>query len=145
VLPHCTAVGKVLLAALPDADAARLLGRTGMPPRTPRTHAGQAGLLADLGRVRARGYALDLGEEDLEVQCVAVPVRDGDRVAAALSVSGPAARMALSEPGTGDDDPDGLADLVASMTKVADELSADVFGTRSEDSPPAGAARLQRR
>jgi IclR family acetate operon transcriptional repressor len=129
VLPHCTAVGKVLLAAWPDADAARLLARTGMPRRTPRTHTGHQELLGELALVRARGYALDLGEEDLDVQCVAVPVRDGDRVAAALSVSGPAARMGLDS-GSGQGDPDGLADLVESMAKVAGEFSADVFGPR---------------
>ena len=130
VLPHCTAVGKVLLAAWPDADAARLLTRTGMPRRTARTHTGQAELLAELALVRARGYAVDLGEEELDVQCVAVPVRDGDRVTAALSVSGPAARMGLPDSSSGHGEPDGLADLVASMVKVADEFSADVFGSR---------------
>lgn len=128
VLPHCTAVGKVLLAAWPDAAAARLLARTGMPRRTSRTRTQPGELLEELARVRDRGFALDLGEEDIEVQCVAVPVYDGDRVAAALSVSGPAARMDLSEPEPGQGVPDGLAELVASMTKAADELSADVFG-----------------
>lgn len=128
VLPHCTAVGKVLLAALPDPDAARVLTRTGMPQRTPRTHTGRAELLGELALVRARGYAVDLGEEELDVQCVAVPVRDGGRVAAALSVSGPAARMGVPDPGSSPGDPDRLTDLVASMTKAADELSADVFG-----------------
>jgi IclR family acetate operon transcriptional repressor len=128
VLPHCTAVGKVLLAQWPDADAARLLARTGMPARTPRTHTGTEEMLAELAVVRARGYALDLGEEELDVQCVAVPVRDADRVAAAVSVSGPAARMSLPEPGPSGGDPERLAELVAAMAKVADEFSADVFG-----------------
>ena len=128
VLPHCTAVGKVLLASWPDDEAARLLTRTGMPRRTPRTHTGTGELLDELARVRALGYALDLGEEELDVQCVAVPVRDGNRVAAALSVSGPAARMGLSEAGSGPGDLDGFTDLVDSMAKVAGEFSADVFG-----------------
>jgi IclR family acetate operon transcriptional repressor len=133
VLPHCTAVGKVLLAAWPDDEAARLLARTGMPRRTPRTHTGRAELLAELAWVRARGYAVDRGEEELDVRCVAVPVRDGDRIAAALSVSGPAGRMAVPDRGPGAagfDDPDDLAGLAASMTKIAEEFSADVFGAR---------------
>jgi IclR family transcriptional regulator, acetate operon repressor len=128
VLPHCTAVGKVLLAASPDAEAVRLLDRTGMPARTPRTRTSTDEMLTELALVRARGYALDLGEEELDVQCVAVPVRDAGRVAAAVSVSGPAARMSLPEPGSGGGDPERLTDLVASMAKVADEFAAEVFG-----------------
>ena len=43
--------------------------------------------------VRERGYAMDLGEEELGVHCMAVPVRDGSRVVGAMSVSGPAERI----------------------------------------------------
>jgi IclR family acetate operon transcriptional repressor len=50
-------------------------------------------MMAELELVRARGYAMDLGEEELGVHCMAVPVRDEDRVVAAMSVSGPADRI----------------------------------------------------
>jgi DNA-binding IclR family transcriptional regulator len=44
--------------------------------------------------VRQAGYALDRGEHENEVRCVAVPIFDIDnKVVAALSVSGPAGRM----------------------------------------------------
>lgn len=93
VLPHSTAVGKVLLAGRAAGEAVTLLERTGMPRRTPNTITETRAMLAELALVRDRGYALDLGEEELGVHCLAVPVHDGDRVVAAMSVSGPAERI----------------------------------------------------
>ncbi|MFF4197298.1 IclR family transcriptional regulator [Nonomuraea sp. NPDC001831] len=93
VLPHSTAVGKALLAGRAAAEAMAVFERTGMPRRTPNTITDAAGMLAELVRVKERGYATDLGEEELGVHCLAVPVRDGERVVAAMSVSGPAERI----------------------------------------------------
>ncbi|MEU5860551.1 IclR family transcriptional regulator [Nonomuraea sp. NPDC047529] len=93
VLPHSTAVGKALLAGRGAAEAMAVFERTGMPRRTPNTITDAAGMLAELDRVKERGYATDLGEEELGVHCLAVPIRDGDRVVAAMSVSGPAERI----------------------------------------------------
>jgi IclR family acetate operon transcriptional repressor len=93
VLPHSTAVGKVLLAGRPEAEAVAVFERTGMPRRTPNTITELDAMRAELETVRRQGYALDLGEEELGVHCLAVPVRDGGRVVAAMSVSGPAERI----------------------------------------------------
>ncbi|TDE41958.1 IclR family transcriptional regulator [Nonomuraea mesophila] len=93
VLPHSTAVGKVLLAGRPASEAVAVFERTGMPRRTPNTIIELGAMLAELERIRSRGYAMDLGEEELGVHCLAVPVWDGDRVVAAMSVSGPAERI----------------------------------------------------
>ncbi|MGN9838021.1 IclR family transcriptional regulator [Nonomuraea sp. H19] len=93
VLPHSTAVGKVLLADRPATDAVAVFERTGMPRRTPNTITDVTDMLAELDLVKARGYAMDLGEEELGVHCLAVPVWDGGRVVAAMSVSGPAERI----------------------------------------------------
>ncbi|TDD03575.1 IclR family transcriptional regulator [Nonomuraea deserti] len=93
VLPHSTAVGKVLLAGRPASEAVAVFERTGMPRRTPNTITDLTAMLAELERVRSCGYAMDLGEEELGVHCLAVPVWDGDRVVAAMSVSGPAERI----------------------------------------------------
>ncbi len=90
--PHTTAVGKAMLAAQPDASVLDLLGRTGMPRRTEHTITDPNEFLADLGRVRERGYAIDDGEQELGVRCVAVVVPDAPR-AMALSMSGPLTRM----------------------------------------------------
>ena len=92
VLPHCTAVGKALLASSSDADVRALLGRTGLPRHTPHTVTDPEELLAQLVGVRSRGYAMDEGEQEVGVRCVAVAV-PGSTVRLAMSISGPAPRM----------------------------------------------------
>ncbi|WNV75357.1 IclR family transcriptional regulator [Geodermatophilus sp. DSM 44513] len=91
---HCTGVGKVLLAQLPAGTARELLVRGGMPARTDRTVTDPDRLLADLPVIAAQGYAVDDGEQEAGVRCVAVPVPGGS-AAGAISVSGPAGRLAL--------------------------------------------------
>jgi IclR family acetate operon transcriptional repressor len=92
VLPHCTAVGKALLASSPTADVRALLARTGLPRHTTHTVTEPEELLAQLDRVRELGYAMDEGEQEVGVRCVAVAV-PGSTLRLAMSVSGPAPRM----------------------------------------------------
>ncbi len=92
VHPHCTAVGKALLATSRDVDVRALLGRTGLPRHTPHTVTDPDEFLAQLDLVRQRGYAMDEGEQEVGVRCVAVAV-PGSNIRLAMSVSGPAPRM----------------------------------------------------
>lgn len=92
VKPHTTAVGKAILAGEPDEAVVDLLKRSGMARRTERTITTPEEFLADLARVRERGYALDEGEQEIGVRCVAVAVPDAPRPMA-LSMSGPLPRM----------------------------------------------------
>lgn len=92
VLPHGTAVGKAMLAQLPDEQVRALLARTGMPRLTEHTLTTPQQLLDDLAQTRERGYARDEEEQEIGVRCVAVPVLGAPR-AMAISVSGPSARM----------------------------------------------------
>jgi IclR family acetate operon transcriptional repressor len=91
---HCTGVGKVILAGLADDDVRGLLARAGTPAQTPRTLTDPDAILDHLHRVAAQGYAIDDGEQELGVRCVAVPV-PGVVPAAAISVSGPEGRLAM--------------------------------------------------
>ena len=96
-----TGVGKLLLARrLPDDDAVRrwLHGRE-LVARTPHTIVDADALVAELARTRDRGYAVDDEENELGINCVAVPANlpvpagsDG-----AVSVSALAYRMSLPE------------------------------------------------
>ena len=83
---YCTALGKALLADLPDAA----LPAEPFPAFTARTITSVDDLHRDLRRTARRGYALDEGEHSFGLRCVAVPVRVDGRCLAALSVSGPA-------------------------------------------------------
>ncbi|RBY81777.1 IclR family transcriptional regulator [Geodermatophilus sp. TF02-6] len=91
---HCTGVGKVLLAQLAAAGARTLLARAGMPVRTERTVTDPDELLAQLPGIVEQGYAVDDGEQEAGVRCVAVPVPGGSS-AGAISVSGPAGRLGM--------------------------------------------------
>ncbi|MDU4959154.1 MAG: IclR family transcriptional regulator [Sporomusaceae bacterium] len=93
---HCTALGKALLMHTPDAEIGAMLAAAGMERRTAYSLVSRGDFLADMERVRQRGYALDDMESALECRCVGAPIYDHDgNVAAALSVSGPASRFSL--------------------------------------------------
>lgn len=92
VRPHCTAVGKALLAQLPPEQARALLERDGMPKYTPTTITDPDLLLAHLEVIRKQGYAIDEGEQEVGVRCFAVAVPDAP-ASLAISISGPQARM----------------------------------------------------
>jgi IclR family transcriptional regulator, acetate operon repressor len=113
VLPHCTAVGKALLAGLPDDEVRALLARTGMPAHTPNTITEPDALLAALAEVRERGYASDDGEQEIGVRCLGVAVPTGS-ARMAVSVSGPHGRLTDAA----------VRDIVARLREVATELGA---------------------
>ena len=92
VHPHCTAVGKAILALESETRVRGLLARTGMEAHTAHTIVDLDVFLAELARVRAQGYAVDDGEQEVGVRCVAVVVPDAP-APVALSVSGPSGRM----------------------------------------------------
>lgn len=90
---HCTASGKVLLAAMAERDVLRI-ARPGLEARTERTITGLEPLLEELARVRRRGYATAFSEWIEGANAVAVPVVDArGRVIASLAAWGPAFRI----------------------------------------------------
>jgi IclR family acetate operon transcriptional repressor len=112
VNPHCTGVGKALLAQIPEATAREIIGRTGLPAHTPHTITDPAVLMAELAKIRQRGYAVDDGEQELGVRCVAVPVL-GAPALSAISISGPQGRLPQEM----------INDVVPIMLRVADQLA----------------------
>lgn len=91
---HCSAVGKVLLAALPEEKVKEIAKRVGLPRRTKNTITNLTKLLGHLKLVKKNGYALDEEENEIGVRCVGAPVRDQRGVVtAAISVSVPAIRI----------------------------------------------------
>jgi IclR family transcriptional regulator, pca regulon regulatory protein len=91
-----TSLGKVLLAALPLAEAERVLAEPSRSGITPRWQPDANERAAALREVRARGWALTDEQLAPGIRSVAVPLRDGDgRVIAALNVNSHAAETAL--------------------------------------------------
>jgi DNA-binding IclR family transcriptional regulator len=96
---HATGVGKALLAQLDHSDIVSRFGSGALPSYTATTHRTVASLEDELGRTRARGFAIDNEEYTPGVFCLAVPVfgHSGEALAS-MSVSVPvsrASRMAL--------------------------------------------------
>jgi DNA-binding IclR family transcriptional regulator len=91
---YCTGVGKVLLAyGKPQAVKEYFLKRK-LQRYTDTTITSFSELDSELASVRSKGYALDRGEHETEVRCVATPIFDmKGEVIAAISISGPASRM----------------------------------------------------
>jgi IclR family pca regulon transcriptional regulator len=91
-----TSLGKVLLAALPPAEAERVLAEPSRSGITPPWQPDAAERAAALREVRARGWALTDEQLAHGIRSVAVPLRDGDgRVIAALNVNAHAAETSL--------------------------------------------------
>ncbi len=86
---HCTALGKVLLAAQPRVTVHDDIERRGWRPYTPHSIQDMDTLNGCLDSVVIQGYACDMEERNVGTACVAAPVRDYTRqVIAAISVSG---------------------------------------------------------
>ena len=115
VRPHCTAVGKALLAQLPPGEARALLERDGMPAYTPATITDPDLLVAHLEVIRKQGYAVDEGEQEIGVRCFAVAVPDAPG-SLAISTSGPQARMT----------DDAAARIVPALKRTAREISETI-------------------
>jgi IclR family transcriptional regulator, KDG regulon repressor len=91
---HCTAVGKVILAYMPEPELASVLGKLEFKRRTQNSIGSLQEMQTHLQKVRRSGYACDLEENESHIRCVAAPIWDHTAaVNAALSVTGPAVRM----------------------------------------------------
>jgi IclR family acetate operon transcriptional repressor len=88
-----------LLSTLPDDQVRAILARTGMPAQTDRTVTSPDRLVAELSVIRRRGYAIDDGEQEPGVRCVAAAVPSQLPGSAALSVSGPSSRVTADRVG----------------------------------------------
>jgi IclR family pca regulon transcriptional regulator len=89
----CSAVGRVLLAALPDGKRDAFLKRLNPRPVTPRTVTDKRELKKILAQVSQGGFAMAEAEAELGFRSLAVPIRRvGGRVAYALNTGMPIER-----------------------------------------------------
>lgn len=94
---YCTALGKAILAFLPQDDLASYMASAEFEAVGPNTITSREGLAAELAKIRKKGTAVDDEEMAPGLRCVAAPVFDyTDHPRYALSVSGPAMRMKRS-------------------------------------------------
>ena len=117
---YCTAVGKAMLAELPDAEVNEIIRRWGLKAVTPNTITTATELRQELKAIRARGYAIDNEEKEPGLRCVSAAVRgESGKLLAGLSVSGPAFRVTKER----------VPELGKAVMQAAGELSYE-FGYR---------------
>jgi IclR family transcriptional regulator, KDG regulon repressor len=123
---HCTALGKIILASLRPDQLKRFLERVELKPATKKSITDIPVLLREIADVKRSGIAIDDGEFNPEVRCVAVPVTNfTGEIVGALGISAPIWRVSNQEL-------QGLAKIVQAAAK---RLSAE-FGANSAANSP---------
>jgi IclR family transcriptional regulator, pca regulon regulatory protein len=73
---YASSMGRAMLAFLPEAEAHNILARSDLQPLTPHTITDPDRLMAELQRIRSRGYAINEQEVALGVRGIAAPILD---------------------------------------------------------------------
>lgn len=94
---HSTAIGKMLLAHLPEADVQDALERTGLQQFTDRTIQTRKEFVAELARIRVDGVAYDMGELIDDLRCLAAPISSENEIVAAMCITTSADRWKTRE------------------------------------------------
>ncbi len=95
---YSTAAGKMLLSHLQRGALEEILHNLKMKPLTEYTLRSKVELRKELILTKERGYALDLEEHHVGLQCVALPVLNmHSQCIAAISVSGPVTTISREE------------------------------------------------
>ena len=91
---HCTALGKAILAFLPQDECLSVIDRIRFATYTPRTISKKSVFRKELKTVRERGYSIDNEEFEPGLKCVGAPVHNySGKAVGAISVAGPAFRV----------------------------------------------------
>lgn len=91
---HNTALGKAILAYMPDQRVEKIIDQHGMPNSTPHTITSRERLYEELQAIRDRGYAFCNQERVEGLHCVAAPLQGpDDTVLGAISIAGPVTRL----------------------------------------------------
>jgi len=124
---HSTALGKVLLADLPESQWQRYISEIGLTPYTPNTIVAPEAFFEHLRQVQRQNYSIDNVENEEGVRCVAAPIRDHTReTIAALSISGSTITMT----------PEKVESLVPLVQKGALAISEQLGFKRLEEQAP---------
>lgn len=89
---YCSSVGKCLIAFSNDIDL-KVYEEHPMQRFTDTTITSIEALQAEIETVRNQGYAIDNEEREIGLYCIGAPILQNGTAVAAISLSGPAARM----------------------------------------------------
>lgn len=91
---HCSAIGKCLLAYLPEAELMHMVQDRGLTRNNENTITSIRMLKKQLASIRRVGYSIEDEEGEIGCRCVGAPIFDNSgTVVAAISVSGTTAQI----------------------------------------------------
>lgn len=109
-----TALGKAILAYLPEADLKTFCAKAKWPPATAKSITSTKELIKELDRIKIQGYSLDNEELCLGLRCIAVPIFDQSaHPRYSISISGPSPRMPLER----------IQEMEKDMLRIGQELT----------------------
>lgn len=112
---YCTSLGKAILASQPDDEVETTFKGCTFRAYTEHTVTCLTSLMAELARVRKRGYAIDDEEFEIGLRCIGAAVKNhSGEVVGAISIAGPTIRVTRKS----------VPDLARFVVRTADELSA---------------------
>jgi IclR family pca regulon transcriptional regulator len=121
---YCTAMGKLLVAFLPDEEQRNVLAEIKPTKMGPNTITSKSQLRAELENIREEGFAVNDQELAAELYAIAAPVRsESHEVVAAVSMTAHASLISLEEL---------VEHLGPHLVSAADRISARL-GYRRED------------
>ncbi|MBQ0070793.1 MAG: IclR family transcriptional regulator, partial [Spirochaetales bacterium] len=111
---YCTAIGKVFLSSMTEEELEAYFSSCTMVPLTVNSIRTREEMMKELELVRKQGYAVDNEENEMNIFCIGVPVRNyTGSVIAAISVSWPLFRLDKAR----------VPELAEEVKKKAEELS----------------------
>jgi IclR family pca regulon transcriptional regulator len=128
---HCTGMGRVLLAALPDSELDDFLADVELEAFTQHTITDAPGLREAIDRVREEGWVLVDQELEMGLRSIAAPLRAEGRTIAALNVAVAAARVPLE---------DLLGTMLPELLRTAQLISTALDASRRNGGTRATAA-----
>ena len=123
---HVTALGKALVAFLPEEDRRTILDSIAFQASTPKTIGNLVQFRQELEKIRRQGYAVDDEEAVQGARCVSAPILNSTGMPiAAVSVSGPVTRVA----------PSLVSALAGAVTSAAHAISTAMGFSQREPKP----------
>jgi len=93
---HASATGRIFMAFGPEELSEKILSRPKLEIFTSETITNPQKLLEELSIIKKFGYAINRGEQELEVAAIAAPLFDYDnKVKSALAIVGPVQRFSV--------------------------------------------------
>ncbi len=131
-MPHSTAAGKVLLAALPETQVDEYIRATGLPPVTLNTITSAEQLKQQLQAVKKAGIAFNREESTLGLEAIAAPIRRVDATIAAISLAYPSRLM------TREQSAQAVLAVKATATAITKQLSVSMIPDTTSFSSSSG-------